>query len=137
MQRGLSKKLSTLLAKYFGGRFVHMVNSVTLHELYKDIGVIDDDVMYEHIIEDMFARQIRFQRDVIAVTSPFSQDLLSLLSCEDKIEKTILLDGLDSDIQALREDVITRLIKANVLRYSGNGMIRWHGKVQEREFSNM
>ena len=61
--------------------------------------------------------------------------MLDAVSRDNIISPSALLDKQsDSKDRQLMIDTIAHLVERNVLRYTTNGLLTWHGKVEEHHF---
>lgn len=78
---GVSQQISKKLVDFVGGRFVYLVNITTLHKMYKNVYPgIDDELMYQSIMDDLFSIKINNQQGVIAMKGQTSINILSKIS---------------------------------------------------------
>ena len=80
----------------------------------------------------LFARKIEDQRFAISEKYPKSHQLLDAVSTDNIISPSALLDK-QSDSKD-RQLMIAHLVERNVVRYTTNGLLTWHGKVEEHHF---
>lgn len=130
---GLSENLSAMLIDYFGGRLIYMINSITLYKAYVKLGQRDDAQLYEEI-KDLFARKLEAQHYAIEQKWPKSKELLAAITQKGIISPSVLLHMQGDEGKELMDETITHLVDANIIRYTTNGLLTWHGKVEECHF---
>ena len=80
----------------------------------------------------LFARKIEDEHFAISEKYPKSHQLLDR---DNIISPSALLDKQsDSKDRQLMIDTIAHLVERNVVRYTTNGLLTWHGKVEEHHF---
>jgi len=80
MKMGFSSNLSKKLVQYTGGRCNHLANSVYIYDRYTTMNQIDDDRMYNKIIEDLFSLKISNQCKELKLNEPFSTIIVQYLA---------------------------------------------------------
>ena len=129
---GLPKELSKELVSYAGGRFVHLVRFIRLYRAYQRINPpMKDDQMSKLLKEELFSRMLNSQKFTIRKWQPTSRLILQAVSKRNEIE--VFEIGPKGDEEKL-EKVTKELVSENVLRYTVNGLITWHGRPQKQEF---
>ena len=81
--------------------------------------------------EKLFSRNLASQKFTLKRWQPTSGHIIQALSKSDVIE----ISEIDAkeDPEKL-EEVTKELVSENVLRYTVNGLITWHGRPQQQEF---
>ena len=133
IENGIPDKLSMMLINYFGGRLIYMVGSISRYNSYTKLGMISALELYNNIISDLFARKIEDEGFAIEEKYPKSHELLDAVS-RDHIIPSALLGKQSGDDRQLMSNAIAHLVERNVLRYTTNGLLTWHGKVEEHHF---
>ena len=88
---GLSNYLSNKVVGYAGGRFVYLRKWKILYKMYRKVYPgISDDVIYEYIKHDIYAKQLNDQQHEIEITKPISQQLLMKLTKQGEITPSYL-----------------------------------------------
>ena len=88
--------------------------------------------MYKKLIRGVFFWNMNQQRLTIAELKPFSETLLRELTKTGEIYPAEILGQISSDDGRLKS--IEKLVGNNVLRYTSEGAIKWHGRPQQCEF---
>ena len=125
-----------MLIDYFGGR---LIGSITQYNSYVKLGIGTDTELYDKIISDLFARKLEHEQECHAVSQkyPKSQVVLDALSQDNVVSTSALLHKqCDSEDRQLMDDTIAHLVDTSVLRYTTNGLLTWHGKVEESYFKS-
>lgn len=128
MDSGISEALSIRLVGYFGGRLIHLVNSVAVCKRDHDM---EDDMLYNNIIDSFFALKCGEQMSVVRM-SPSRIEILSRIKKYGATNPA----GLVGDIEDVTQHIRV-LVDANVIRFTSEGLIDWHGKVQKTIFSSI
>ena len=127
---GFSRELGTKIVDCTGGRFIYLNGCVFLHNMYTEVYPgLQDELLYEKLIKDMFLKTLNRQHCVIEGALPTSKQILKELSKKGEIAPGHFY-GTSNDV----ENIIARLISINILRYTITGLITWHGRPQQHEF---
>ena len=111
-----------------------MVSSISRYNSYTKLGMTSALELYNNIIRDLFARKIQHERFAITGKHPKSHELLDAVSRDHIISPSDLLEKQYGDDRQLMTNAIAHLVERNVLRYTTNGLLTWHGKVEEHHF---
>ena len=129
MKNGISKDTAEKCFKCVGGRIIHLENYV---QFMKTIALKSGENLCEKIKLEMFSLDLTKQKEIISVMHPESVEILTELSKNENVSITALMKNTKDKERMC--DAITKMVKENVLRYTLEGLITWHSKVQRDEF---
>ena len=128
-----SEQLCEKLVAYIGGRFAYLQQCIGLYEYY-GIDISSANVL-ELIKKDLFSLKRQKQYIAIEKTKPLSTEVLKNISQKQSVNmKDILFAITHTDTDDVIR-VIDELIKVNVLRYTIDGSLEFHGRPEQHEFS--
>lgn len=131
---GIPKDVATELVKSIGGRLVHLESSIVLMRM--SAGWRDEDVP-KKVKSELFDRSLNAQKSAIRATQPESGVILAAVSQYGYVSYEMLSAEGDDEQREKIEDVISKLICCNVLRYNKKGFFTWHGQVEKDEFETV
>ena len=130
----VSEELCAKLVAYIGGRFAYLVKCIGLYEFYAAENS-DTDTMFELIKNNLFAIKWASQYVAIKKTQPLSTEVLKVVSQNQNVNIKDILSAIeytDTD-DVIR--VVNELVKVNVLRYTTDGYLAFHGRSEQHQFS--
>ena len=86
--------------------------------------------MYMKIMNDIFGLNLEHQKHIIQKMQPLSKVILDQLSQQGNVKRSDFLDDHKDDIETASL-VIEKLIEHNIMRYTVDGFIDWHGRPQK------
>ena len=137
VKMGLPNNLAKKLVGYLGGRRVYLYNACFIYSRYRAMKkYADDDEICTQIIKDMWALKINGQHTILALCKPYSSIIIENLA---KNEEIVLADLIEERKGSEREGIkcaIQHFVNGNILRYTAEGKLQWHGRPQKLEFGN-
>ena len=128
IKSGIPKMLSKALVDIIGGRLVYLQSAVRLIITEK----VDD---IELIKLNLFESILNVQAKAITVLKPESDIILNILSKDDIIvTRQLFTASMDEEGEKRMNKALAVMIENNTLRYTTNGAITWHGRIQKNQF---
>ena len=128
-----SQELCAKLVAYFGGRFVYLVQCIGIYEFYA-VENSSTDIFW--LIKNSLL-SIKWEKQYVAIvkTKPLSTEVLKVVSQKQNVN---IKDILSAIAYTNTEDVIrvvSELVRVNILRYTTDGHLTFHGRPEQHEFS--
>ena len=90
-----------------------------------------DDQMLTMLKKKLFSQNLASQKSTLKKWQPTSGHIIQALSKSDAIEVSEI-DAKEDQVKI--EEVTKELVCENVLRYTVDGLITWHGRPQQQQF---
>ena len=130
IKTGMMKDKADEVVNCVGGRLVYLESSM------KIVGSISNsNDICEHIKTHFFSRMLSGQEALILKRQPESTTIINKLRSGGTVSLKELIS--DADDKEKMNEVVTDMIRDNILRYDIEGNIKWHGKIQEVELSKL
>ena len=126
MDNGVSEDTGGKLVEYIGSRIVYLESCVVLMQI--------EDLDAEGVCEKLFMKILNGQKVAIYDTWPESGKILNMLESNEYIVPAELCKGI---VSHELHKVLEVVIGADIHRYTKNGHVTWHGRVQQRMFGKI
>ena len=125
----LPKEFAERVVRFTGGRLIYLINCIRRHSYYS-AKFEEDHNMYTKMMDDIFGLDLEHQKHIIQRLQPLSKVILDQLSQQGNVKRSDFLDDHKDNIETASL-VIEKLIEHNVMRYTVDGFIDWHGRPQK------
>lgn len=126
-EMGISGSRANKIVNCIGSRLVYLESCVILNRHWED-----DDVCNNI----KFSRMLSYQKAIILKLRPESKEIIKALSMSTgSISFSQLLKDVKSESRM--DEAIKIMVDVNILRYDEEGNIKFHGKMQEDELSQL
>ena len=97
------------------------------------ISISNHDNLCNSIVEALFSRILSRQETLISQEKPENITIIKKLHQGKSAALAELINGAEDKVEM--DKVIQDMIQENILRYDKKATSKWHGRIQENEFS--